>query len=243
MSVIDNEFYYAQGGMGYKTLETIEEAVHYNNWLASKIKPYLGKKNIELGAGIGTIAAILSRDHALELYEIAVHNQDILKSRFKNSKNVLHIAGDVTHNTNWNQYDCVYSSNVLEHILNDEEIVLHCCRLLRAGGYFVAIVPAMKALYSDADKMIGHYRRYSKRDVARIVSFLGSNSLTVKVMRQSLFNPVGALGWFIKMRILHKKKIDRKDAMLMNSLVPFIKWMDTIPLGIGQSMIFVLQRC
>ncbi|MCX7997801.1 MAG: class I SAM-dependent methyltransferase [Leptospiraceae bacterium] len=220
--VTENTLSYSELGSGLHTLETIEEANLYNKWLASKIEDYLGEKNLELGAGTGTIANILSRDYNLELFELSEYNQKILKTRFQNSKNISNIFGDILQNQNWNYYNCIYSSNVLEHIPNDEEIVLHCFKLLAKGGYFVAIVPAMKILYSEFDKKIGHFRRYTKQDVSRIVSRLVAQNFSVKVIHLSLFNPIGAIGWFLKMKVLRKQEIDPKDAMFMNSLVPFV---------------------
>lgn len=237
-----NTLSYSQAGEGTNTLETLEEAILYNEWIASKIEDYLGEKNLELGAGMGTIANIILRNYCLELVELSEHNQKILKARFKNSKNISKISGDILQNQNWNYYNCIYSSNVLEHIPNDEEIILHCFKLLTQGGYFVAIVPAMKILYSEFDKKIGHFRRYNRSDVRRITNKLEGEGFSVKVIDKSFFNPIGALGWFLKMKLLRKQRIDPKDAMLMNSIVPFVAWLDYLPLGFGQSMLIVLKK-
>ena len=40
---------------GYNTLERLESAPHYNAWLGSKLRPHLGRRVLEVGAGIGTL--------------------------------------------------------------------------------------------------------------------------------------------------------------------------------------------
>ena len=41
---------------------------------------------------------------------------------------------------------------------------------LKKGGYLLINVPAFQFLYSDFDKDIGHFRRYSKKDITNLCS-------------------------------------------------------------------------
>jgi putative flippase GtrA len=240
--IINNEDSYSETGSGRNTLETIEEAETYNRWIAYKIEDYLGEKNLEIGAGTGTIAKIISEKYKIELLELSESNRNTLSERFKETPNILNISGDLLKNENYNYYNCIYSSNVLEHIENDEHIVYHSMKLLTQGGYFVALVPAMNSLYSDFDKKIGHFRRYSKKDLIRITNYLNMNNINYRLLESSYFNPIGAVGWFIKMKILKNKQINPRDAMIMNSLIPFVSWLDLLPLGFGQSMLLVIKK-
>jgi putative flippase GtrA/SAM-dependent methyltransferase len=238
---IENQLGYSLEGQGVETLETIEEATSYNRWIAGKISDFLGVKNLELGAGTGTIAAITSEIFPLELFDLSEHNQNILKNRFLNHPNVKTIGKDILSNVKWDSYDCVYSSNVMEHIEDDTLIVNHSLRLLKKGGFFIAIVPALPILYSAFDKKIGHFRRYSKRDIKRWHDSLNKD-FQVRWIKSSYFNPIGALGWFVKMKILGQTRIYKQDAMIINSLIPFIGWLDYLPLPFGQSMLIVIKK-
>ena len=156
-------------------------------------------------------------------------------------KNFIGISSDIMFLFFWSSFDCIYSSNVLEHVPDDISIIDHSLKLLKKGGFFVAIVPAMPILYSDFDKKIGHYRRYSLKDKNRILNTLKEN-WNLKCVEFRYFNPIGVFGWFFKMKLLGQQDIKKNDVMIMNSLIPFIAWTDSLPLPFGQSLLFVLKK-
>ena len=242
LEIPPNESIYSNSGQGVKVLETLEETVRYNNYLISKVLPYLKRKNLELGAGRGTLSELISKTHPIEIFEIAEDNYRYLNGRFQGIKNVEKIERDFLLNTSFLSYDCIYSSNVLEHIQNDEDFVLHGMRLLKKGGHFVAIVPAMMALYSEFDIKIGHLRRYQKEDKLRLINSLQKNSIPFRFSKYTYMNPVGAIGWYLKMRLLKQKEIQVKDSMMMNTLIPFLKHLDHLPLPFGQSILIVIEK-
>jgi SAM-dependent methyltransferase len=61
----------------------------------------------------------------------------------------------------------VYSSNVLEHIENDKAALLELRRILPPDGMLILYVPALPFLFGDMDKRIGHFRRYTRRELRR----------------------------------------------------------------------------
>jgi len=63
-------------------------------------------------------------------------------------------------------FELVYSVNVLEHI-EDESIVLKEIRekIQAVNGRVKIFVPARQELYSSMDEKVGHYRRYSRRQL------------------------------------------------------------------------------
>ncbi|MDH5654926.1 MAG: methyltransferase [Spirochaetia bacterium] len=241
-NALPNSDAYAENGGGTEILETIEEAKNYNTWLCEKIEDYLGMKNIELGAGTGTLSEILSEKYELELFEVSGLNLVKLKKRFSKNKNIKGIYGDILKHHKFEIYDCIYSSNVLEHIENDDAVVEHSLRLLKKGGFFVALVPAMPILYSKVDSKLGHFRRYSRKDKKRFLNLEMLKTGNAELLRFSYFNPVGALGWFIKMKILKSDTIRASDAMIMNLLIPYISILDYLPLPFGQSILIVIQK-
>jgi SAM-dependent methyltransferase len=60
--------------------------------------------------------------------------------------------------------------DVLEHMADPVKVLRHAAHVLRPGGGLVLTVPAYPFLYSDWDKSLGHYRRYTagqlRQDVA-----------------------------------------------------------------------------
>jgi SAM-dependent methyltransferase len=61
--------------------------------------------------------------------------------------------------------DLVTIFDVLEHIENDGRMIEECRRILRKGGKIVAAVPAYMSIWSSHDEILGHRRRYSKKEL------------------------------------------------------------------------------
>jgi len=122
-------------------------------------------KILDFGAGIGTLSFIWQ--------EKFVGNVHCLEPDTNQAKIVIRRGlkcftkiSEVSE-----KYDCVYSSNVLEHIDQDVETLkgIHS-ELLDDGGVLIIFVPAFQFLYSPVDKKLGHFRRYSKRELISKVS-------------------------------------------------------------------------
>ena len=59
--------------------------------------------------------------------------------------------------------------DVLEHVENDQELLCDVVSNVAERGYILIIVPAFQKLYCDHDKWLGHYRRYSKKQLSGVV--------------------------------------------------------------------------
>ncbi len=57
--------------------------------------------------------------------------------------------------------------DVLEHTAEPVEVLRHAHETLAPGGGLVVTVPAYPWLYSNWDKRLGHYRRYTAKELAR----------------------------------------------------------------------------
>lgn len=240
MNLDTNRITYLSDGLGTGVLETIDDAYNYNSWIVSKIKPWLGKKNLEFGAGTGTISEIVSKSVAVDLSEISSDCKKILKDRFKNNENANVIDQDFLSIDG--SYDCIYSSNVLEHIEDDFSFLMQAYKLLDIGGYFVAIVPGHQFLMTDFDKSIGHFRRYDKKRINKFVTMLSEQNIGFKLLKYRHYNPIGAIGWFFKMKLLKQKTVKYSDVMMMEKLIPFLSKFDLINFGFGKNVLFVFQK-
>lgn len=232
---------YAEDGTGVQVLETLEEARRYNRYVVRQLAPAFGEENLELGAGQGTISAIVAEDRAVRLCELSAANLKALKARFKGHVNVREIREDF-FSYKKPIFDCIYSSNVMEHIEDDTAILAHADRILKPGGRFVAFVPAGPWLYSDFDRKIGHLRRYSGRDRRRFEAFIAERGLKLRFTRFRYLNLPGAFAWFIKMRLLSAPGIRRQDAMLADALINWFALFDGLRPPLGQSLVFELQK-
>jgi len=88
--------------------------------------------------------------------------------------------------------DLVTAFDVLEHIDEDYLAAAEIARVLRPGGTALIAVPCDMALWSGHDDAVGHVRRYSRPELARLVQKAG---LTMEKMWSwnVLLRPVVAL--------------------------------------------------
>lgn len=63
--------------------------------------------------------------------------------------------------------------DVVEHIEDDVAFLTTIHRLLRPGGRLYLTTPAYNLLWSDEDEYAGHYRRYTRRRLARALTEAG----------------------------------------------------------------------
>ena len=69
--------------------------------------------------------------------------------------------------------DLIFSSNVLEHIDDDISILIDLKEKLNPDGKIFLYLPAKKILWSKMDDVVGHYRRYEKKDLKKKCDIVG----------------------------------------------------------------------
>ena len=83
-----------------------------------------------------------------------------------------------------NNYDLLTAFDILEHTVNDLDVLQEWKRVLRPNGYLYITVPAYQWLFGPHDKQLMHYRRY-------LLSKL------LKKLKQSGFTPIFASYFFM----------------------------------------------
>ena len=146
---------------GEENLEVMNHAKNYNNWLCQHVvqaMPPNAKNIIDFGAGDGCFAKSLTKQN----------NKHI--TCIEPAQNMLSCLQDFVVYDNLdkikdNSQDFIYSLNVLEHIENDVEVIRKIYQKLKPNGLTFIYVPAFQFLYSTMDKKVGHYRRYSRKEL------------------------------------------------------------------------------
>jgi SAM-dependent methyltransferase len=65
--------------------------------------------------------------------------------------------------------DVIVMHDVLEHIENDADAVARLRGLIKPDGQLVLSVPAVPRLYGLHDEQLGHYRRYTKSSLRKVL--------------------------------------------------------------------------
>lgn len=108
----------------------------------------------------------------------------------------------------------IYSLNVLEHLEDDEETLRSFWNWLEPGGGILIYVPALPHLYSKFDARIGHYRRYTKKELtskARAAGF--------EIGRIRFMDPVGYLVALVYRLLINNGKVSSGQMLFYDRLL------------------------
>jgi SAM-dependent methyltransferase len=224
--------------VGQHTLQVMERASWYNNWIFSIIEPHLGEDILEVGAGIGIFTKLLSQEGKVTAIDI---NRKYISSLKENYKNVDVGFGNIESgeyffkNRNFTSIICF---NVLEHIKNEKKALANMFELLRTGGRLILLVPAHKILFSKFDEKLGHYRRYSKKEVK--VKLKNSGFGEIKTF---YFNWWAAIGWFIFLKLAKKQSLPSDKISVFDKLGKVFLWPEKfVRPPFGLSVIAIAQK-
>lgn len=234
---------YSTASEGYATLALLERsAPNYNAWLGKRLRPYVGRRVLEVGAGIGTITRQILPGCDLV---IALEAEDLyaaqLAGAFRDEPRVRLLHSRV-EDTDWTRLanedlDSVVLSNVLEHIEDDAAAIRNFRRVLRPGGNVVLLVPALPILYGTLDKAVGHYRRYMPSRLRKVLEGNG-----FRIERLEWMNLLGIPGWFLNGRILRRRLIPNAQLRVYDQLAPLLARVESlIRLPIGMSLLVVAR--
>jgi dolichyl-phosphate beta-glucosyltransferase len=84
---------------------------------------------------------------------------------------------------------CAFALDVLEHHARPEDVLAETHRVLREDGLVVVTVPAFDWMWSYADHVLGHYRRYRKRGLERDLRHAGFDVVRVTYFHSWVLPP------------------------------------------------------
>ncbi len=153
-------------------LSLFQNACNWKKYLFLQLKPYIKGSVVEAGAGLGAnvkwfISNAISEITLLEPDETM---SKALKEKLANNNQVRKytIVNGQINDLSGRLFDTILYVDVLEHIQDDREELKKAASLLKPGGHLLVLSPAFQSLYSSFDKTIGHFRRYSKKQLRKI---------------------------------------------------------------------------
>ena len=225
----------------YQTLQRMKKLRRYNEWVFSKFRPFLGRRVLEIGSGVGNITKFLLDRELIIVTDVEPKYLALLKNTFGKYKKFiidrLDISRPEMERYRSHHIDSVICFNVLEHIEQDEEPLKNIFDLLEPNGRLLLLVPSHPWLYGSLDRHLGHHRRYGKRELKNKLEAMG-----FKVIFLEYFNRAGTLGWFLNSQILRRKRLPSFQLRMYNFLVPLLKLEKFFPLPFGTSLIVVAEK-
>jgi SAM-dependent methyltransferase len=223
-------------------LSALAEAQNYYRWVINQFAPFLGKRVIEVGAGIGTFARSLLNDTPLSelvLVEPGDNLFPLLQWRFAGESRVKIVHGYFQRLAIPPAADSIVLVNVLEHIAEDQALLHDAHAVLTPGGTLLLLVPALPGIYGSLDQAFGHYRRYTKPSLAGKLRAAGFG-----IIRLSYFNLLGIAGWFLAGRVLRRTTLKSQSVRLYDRCI--IPWLSRLEgrwePPIGQSLIAIARK-
>lgn len=252
MTMLAKQDTYSKGMAEFSEEEQLELTPELDLSQYRMIKPHLGKDILEVGAGSGRMAQLLLKDNlSYERYVISEPSKlfvERLETQVAPLGKCTVSLGETSDLVKQypHAFDTIFSVHVLEHVENDRAFVEDCFMMLRPGGKLITLVPALQFLYSDFDRRIGHYRRYDKKMVRRLIEGLGFSICT---MYYTNFLAIFPSLIVFKMRKLDFQENQAKKIRFLflqrtysKYLIPAIDLMEryiTVPIGLN--LTFVLE--
>lgn len=176
-------------------------ATNYTDWTYHLFDRFVGRSVLEVGCGVGTFTRKLAADarvRRLLSIDISAAAVDTCGRAVQSPKLELRVADVRDVGEKW---DLVVCMNVLEHIEDDRGALQHLWSLVAPGGTLFLLVPAHQSLFTPFDAESGHFRRYNKRHMLRL---MGDAAVVPARHHAFYFNSIGALGYWAVYKVLCK---------------------------------------
>jgi len=190
-------------------------------------------KILEIGCGHGVVIE--------QLEEIDITNVDGCDLNINALKLVQNKKGRVLcynvfdfEESLLNKYDVILLFDVIEHIEDPVEFLKACSKYLKkSGGTVYLNVPALSHLYSEYDKAVGHFRRYTRKKLRADLN--SSSFINSKIFYWGMIlYPIA----IIRMLLM---KLTSKEQVIKNGMKPPSKFINKVLLYILKFDTFIFK--
>jgi glycosyltransferase involved in cell wall biosynthesis len=204
---------------GPLTLQALSKAVKFNQWMGDTIRPYLGERVLEIGAGTGNLTRVLlPRRKSYVASDIDEEHLTRLSNRFQHRHNLQVRRCDLSNSSDFvslaGSVDTVVCLNVVEHIEDDMLALRNIYSALEEGGRAIILVPHGQEVYGTLDTALGHFRRYSHAALQQRMEQAG-----FRVEKILDFNRISRPGWYVSGKIFKRKTLGAVQMSLFDRLV------------------------
>jgi glycosyltransferase involved in cell wall biosynthesis len=227
---------------GRGLLNNLTGTPQYISWVTRILRPHLGDRVLEIGAGLGNLTGRLM---ARKLHYVAGEGDALylhaLRNRFLRTPNVtvceLHPEVPADYVPGAGQFDTALCVNVLETVTDPVGVLTSLRTCLAPGGSVLVLVPQGKGLYGSLDEGMGQLRRFSREELGQM---LGQTGFQIEQMYQ--LNKIGTVSWWLFGKMLGQKTISRPALKLFDKTVWFWRRVDGLLPWPGLSLVAVAKK-
>ncbi len=232
---------YREDEYGSNILNDLQSARRFNQWMGDTLRPFLGDRILEIGAGIGNLTNQFIPRELYVASDINPHYLEYMRSYAigKPYLRVMRVDAGVAADFAGIQgaFDTAIMINVLEHV-PDEQLSLQNLRTaLAPGGRVVILVPQHPGLYGSLDEVLEHRERYTSAGLRRSLETAG-----FEVERVFDFNRISVPAWFWNARILRRRNFARLQLKTLEVVMPLVRALDRILPWPGISAIGIARK-
>ncbi len=194
-----------------------------------------GKSFLDVGCGSGSMSKVLLdaglngtgvdfSESALELAEKKLKRYVEAGNYSVRRADIFDLPDDAF------KVDLVISYMVMEHIEDDKSFLQKLLKFLNTGGHVIIAVPGRRDRWSIEDETVGHFRRYERHDLQRILEETGFRDPAVWSVSVPVSNMLFNVGTALLRRSEESKKVNlTRREQTEASGIQDIPWKTTFP--------------
>ena len=196
---------YVEDAHGSQILGRLARAPRFNAWMADVIRPFCGRRVLEIGSGTGNLTRRLVPRDAYVASDVNPLYLQTLRALTADRPYLDVTLTDVTRGDSFpavpGGFDTVVCLNVIEHVDDDRGALENIRRVLAPGGRAIVLVPQRPGA-------LRHPRRGARppAPLHRGVAPARSRSTRASRCRRSCrFNRVGTPAWWLNGKLLRRR--------------------------------------
>jgi SAM-dependent methyltransferase len=142
---------------------------HRNNCITSLVKKYAPAQCFfDVGGGNGFVTRALTEVQVPAVL-IEPGKQAVINAQKRNLENIF--CGTLSDlNGLAGRLNSIGTFDLIEHIQSDKAFIKEVNMMLEKGGYFFVTVPAYPFLWSHEDTKAGHFKRYDRKTILKLLN-------------------------------------------------------------------------
>lgn len=134
---------------------------------------------VEMGAGTGGMTGLfLERGFHGACHDLSEDNRRMARAHLSAYGPVIWVV-ECLDDLGEEAFDYLFAFEVLEHVKDDAGVLAGWVKHLKPGGGLLVSVPAHQRKYGKSDELVGHVRRYERRQLHDLLEGAGFTDIRI----------------------------------------------------------------